>query len=100
MPVIAKAVQSAEIAQVFHAAEFVVEHGSVRHVTDFLFCRNDLAARRLGKSGDDAQERGFAGTVFSENGIDTSGVELGSDFAQGSKAAKQLSYLIERDGRL
>src|SRR5215468_166747 len=32
MPVIAQGVESAEVAQVFHAAEFVVKHGGMRHV--------------------------------------------------------------------
>ena len=56
----------------------------------------DLAARRLVESGQRAQQRGLAGAVIAENGVEFPAGKFRGDAAQSGKAAELLDQV--RDG--
>ena len=94
--VIVNSVQAGEVAQVLHAAHFVVEQRRMRHVAEL---RADLAqiggsqhgnaAAGCGsQSGESAQQRGLPCPVVAEDGVEASGGEAGSHSAQGGEASE------------
>ena len=72
--VVVNSIEPGEVAQVLHAAEFVVEQRRVSHVADAVRdltnllrtedCEATLA--RLHQAGDDAQQGALAGAVIAE----------------------------------
>ena len=70
----AVAVQRGEVVEVLDCGELVVEHGRVAHVghSAALIVRSfaedsHRATRGLDEAGDDAEQRGFSGSVFPED---------------------------------
>ena len=45
------------------------------------------------KAGENAEERGFTGTVFAEENVAPARFEIKRDLAQSGKAAEELGYL-------
>jgi hypothetical protein len=87
-------VKGGEVGEVLHGGELVVKHGGVAHVGDAAA----LAVRGVGEdgdgsaggrdeSGDDAEEGGFASTVFAEDDGGATGGEVGGDVTQGGEGA-------------
>ena len=97
--------EGGEIGEVLHGGELVVEHGGVAHVghTAALAVRcagedGDGAAGGCDEAGDDAEEGGFAGAVFSEDDGGAAGGEGGGDVAQGGEGAVDPGDRVERCG--
>ena len=73
----AAGIKTAEVAKIFLGGELVIEHGRVAHVADagagFMRLRFaedcDRAVRGTKKAGENAQQRGFSGAVFTEENI-------------------------------
>ena len=57
----------------------------------------DLATRRMVQPGEGAEERGFAGAVVAEDGVETTGREFGGDAAQGGEASELLDQVGDGD---
>jgi len=98
------AVKLCEVLQVLQSAHLVVEQGRMGHVADLLADvvkfsgaeDGDLAARRIVKSCESAQQRGFAGSVIAKDGVEFAAGKFGGDAAESGKTAKLL-YEV-RDG--
>ena len=53
-----------------------------RHMGNLAIAKPDLAQFRLNGPGNDVHERGFAGAVFAENGVNFAGIELNAHIAE------------------
>ena len=93
---IGQAVQSPEQRQIFDRRELVVERDAVSQNSDapargFLAgigaLNLDRPARGPGKSGDDPQQSGLAGSVAAQQGQGGSGLDAQSHCAEGRKVA-------------
>jgi hypothetical protein len=70
-------IEAAEVAEILLGGELIVEHGRVRHIADagarvvrLGFAKNfDRAVGGTKKAGENAEERGLAGTVFAEENV-------------------------------
>ena len=98
----AVAVKRGEVGEVLHGGELVVEHGGVAHVGDAAALvvgrlREDRygAAGGGDETGDEAEEGGFAGSVFAEDDGGGSGGEGGRDVAEGGEGAVDLGDGIQ-----
>jgi hypothetical protein len=60
----------------------------------------DGATRGLKQSGDNAQQGGFAGAVFTEQSVETTGSEVGGDTAQGGEAPEVADNVAQGDSGL
>src|SRR5690242_19264622 len=75
----------------------------MRHITDFLTHspkitatqNRDISSYWTSKSSNRTDQRSFAGTVVAKNGIQLPCCKLGSNPAQGRKAAELLNEAIE-----
>ena len=103
--VVADAIQTGEIAEVLHGAEFVVEQRGVPHVANArghvpqvmaAKARATAAASGLQQAGDDAQQGGFAGAVFAQDQVEFAGFELGAHSAQRREASVMAYHASQR----
>ncbi len=96
-------IKTAEVAEILLGGELVVKHGRVAHVADagarlvgLGFTEDvDRAVRWTEQAGENAEERGFAGAVFTEENIAAAGLQRKRNLAEGSKTAEELGHLIE-----
>ncbi len=92
------AVESGEVAEIFNGGKLVIEHGCVAHIPDAVsgiggsgFAEDaDSAVGGTEQSGNDAQEGGFAGAIFSEQEIAAAGLKFERDFSQRDEASIEL----------
>ena len=105
--VVMNAVQASKVAQIFHAAQLVVEQRSVAHVANAVSNvanalgaqQGEAALARLHQPGNYAQQRALPCSVVAQHDIEASGCEAGRDAAKGGKAAKEFHQIIEDDDR-
>jgi hypothetical protein len=96
-------IKTAEVAEIFQRGELVVKHGRVRHVADagarvvgLGFAEDaDRAVSGAEQASENAEERGLACAVFTEENVAAAGLEIERDLAEGGKAAEELGHLIE-----
>src|SRR5262249_52074505 len=101
-------IEPAKVLKILSRRELVIEKRGVRHVSDASVdlarvgaAENaNRAARRARKSGDDAQQCGFTGTVLAEQSINASGRQRDAQVVQGRKSAKKLAYSLQDGSRL
>ena len=99
------AVESGEVVEVLHGGELVVEHGRVAHVGHAAalqvraFAEDGGGAASGGdEARDDAEESGFAGSVFAEDDGGGSSGEGGGDVTQGGEGAVELGDGVDAGG--
>ena len=97
--VVSDSVEPGEVAQVLHAAHFVIEQRRMRHVADLLADvvklggaeNRDAALAGLHQSGERAQQRGLARAVVAENGVE---LPAANSAVTPRRAAKRPNCLI------
>jgi len=96
--------QGSEVRQVFEAGEFVVEHGGVAHVGEavadvqgLVVEDGNFAVGGCGKAGDELEEGGFSGAVFTEEHDAGACGQCKRDFAESGKVAEEARYAVEND---
>src|SRR5271165_103269 len=102
-----QAVQPGKVAQVLHAAQLVIEQGSVGHVSHAMRDlanaasaeQRDLTLAGLHQPGDDAQQRALARAIVTQDDVQPPGREARRNATQGGKAAEELHQIFQDDDR-